>query len=71
MIAHRLSTIIGADWILVVDQGRLVEQGRHHELLARRGLYHTLYETQFKEGFLSESEAKDRLETASETHRDS
>lgn len=71
VIAHRLSTIIGADWILVVDQGRLVEQGRHHELLARRGLYHTLYETQFKEGFLSESEAKDRLETASETHRDS
>jgi ATP-binding cassette subfamily B protein len=47
VIAHRLSTVIGADRILVMDRGRLVEQGRHEELLARKGLYARLYETQF------------------------
>lgn len=48
VIAHRLSTILAADKILVMDQGRLVEQGTHAELLARGGLYAELYETQFK-----------------------
>ena len=47
VIAHRLSTVIGADLILVMDGGRLVEQGRHDELLALRGLYARLYATQF------------------------
>ncbi len=47
VIAHRLSTILAADNILVMEQGRLVEQGRHDELLAKSGLYASLYETQF------------------------
>ncbi len=47
VIAHRLSTVMGADKILVMDDGRLVESGRHSELLARGGLYASLYETQF------------------------
>jgi ATP-binding cassette subfamily B protein len=47
VIAHRLSTVIEADVILVMDNGRLVEQGRHDELLLNDGLYAQLYETQF------------------------
>ncbi len=48
VIAHRLSTILSADKILVIDQGRLAEQGTHAELLAQDGLYADLYHTQFK-----------------------
>lgn len=48
VIAHRLSTILAADKILVMENGRLVEQGSHAELLAQGGLYTTLYETQFR-----------------------
>ena len=48
VIAHRLSTILAADQILVMDEGRLVEQGTHAELLAKGGLYAELYETQFR-----------------------
>jgi ATP-binding cassette subfamily B protein len=48
VIAHRLSTVLSADLILVLDEGRLVEQGTHAELLARGGLYASLYHTQFR-----------------------
>ncbi|HEY8822864.1 MAG TPA: ATP-binding cassette domain-containing protein, partial [Dermatophilaceae bacterium] len=47
VIAHRLSTVRGADQILVVAEGRIVERGKHHELLAQGGLYADLYNTQF------------------------
>jgi ATP-binding cassette, subfamily B, bacterial len=47
VIAHRLSTIQAADQILVVDAGRIVERGTHHELVSAGGLYAELYETQY------------------------
>jgi ATP-binding cassette subfamily B protein len=49
-IAHRLSTILAADVIFVVDQGRIVEQGTHQQLLASGGLYASLYQQQFQGG---------------------
>jgi len=48
VIAHRLSTIRQADLILVIDHGKIVEQGTHEELLKKRGAYHALYTTQLK-----------------------
>jgi ATP-binding cassette subfamily B protein len=48
VIAHRLSTVREADKILVINEGRIVEQGRHDELLAGGGLYSELYKTQFE-----------------------
>jgi ABC-type multidrug transport system fused ATPase/permease subunit len=48
VIAHRLSTIRNADLICVVDEGRIVERGRHEELLSQNGLYRELYERQFE-----------------------
>ena len=50
VVAHRLSTIEHADQVLVFDQGRMVEQGTHTELLARGGLYAHLHAMQFREG---------------------
>jgi ATP-binding cassette, subfamily B, multidrug efflux pump len=47
VIAHRLSTIRDADLIVVMEQGRIVEQGGHDELLERRGAYFDLYNSQF------------------------
>jgi ATP-binding cassette, subfamily B, multidrug efflux pump len=49
VIAHRLSTIRGADTILVMDHGRIIEQGTHEELLAAHGFYDELYTSQFLE----------------------
>jgi ATP-binding cassette, subfamily B, bacterial len=48
VIAHRLSTILEADKILVIDDGELIEMGRHEELLAQNGLYASLYRQQFE-----------------------
>jgi ATP-binding cassette, subfamily B, bacterial len=48
VIAHRLSTVREADAILVLDHGRIVEQGHHDELLAQGGLYAELYRIQFE-----------------------
>ncbi len=47
VIAHRLSTITGADCILVMDKGRLVESGTHEELLRKNGYYASMYQAQF------------------------
>jgi len=48
VIAHRLSTIVNADVILVLDQGQIVERGKHAELLNKKGFYYDLYMSQFK-----------------------
>jgi ATP-binding cassette, subfamily B, bacterial MsbA len=49
VIAHRLSTVEHADQILVLDRGRIIERGRHDELLEQRGAYYRLYTLQFRE----------------------
>lgn len=48
VIAHRLSTIMQADAIVVLDDGKIIEQGRHQELLDKGGLYKEIFDTQFK-----------------------
>ncbi len=48
VIAHRLSTIRDADQVIVINNGEIVEQGTHQQLLERRGFYHHLYVSQFK-----------------------
>lgn len=56
LIAHRLSTILAADEILVVKDGQIVEHGQHKDLVARDGVYHELYETQFSKALMADDE---------------
>ena len=51
VIAHRLSTIRKADSIVVMDGGRIVEQGTHAELIGREGFYYNLYNSQFTDAW--------------------
>ncbi len=54
VIAHRLSTIREADRILVLYDGRIVEEGNHETLMKKKGLYYRLYQIQFKEAYEEE-----------------
>jgi len=60
LIAHRLSTIRQADLILVVRDGKIIEQGTHEELLAMKGYYHSLYNKQFMEEAMLRSMNKNK-----------
>jgi ATP-binding cassette, subfamily B, heavy metal transporter len=64
VIAHRLSTIIGADEIIVLDQGVIVERGTHHQLLAARGLYASMWNRQREA-----EEAREKLARVAEDDR--
>jgi ATP-binding cassette, subfamily B, bacterial len=67
VIAHRLSTVLAADLIVVLDRGRIVERGTHHELLSMGGLYASLYELQFsgrEDELLSASSAQSSAATS-------
>ena len=55
VIAHRLSTIRNADTIVVMDGGRIIEQGSHHDLLSRHGFYYALYNSQFSDAMAEAS----------------
>jgi ATP-binding cassette, subfamily B, bacterial len=58
VIAHRLSTVVDADWILVMEHGRIVEQGQHDELLERDGVYARMWSLQWQQGELEHAQRK-------------
>jgi ATP-binding cassette, subfamily B, bacterial len=60
IIAHRLSTVVDADLILVMDEGRLVEAGKHQELLLRGGIYAELVRAQMRSSGRVESSGEAR-----------
>jgi ATP-binding cassette subfamily B protein len=58
VIAHRLSTVVDADWTLVMEHGHVVEQGTHHELLARDGVYAKMWSLQRQQGELERAQRR-------------
>ena len=54
VIAHRLSTIRQADVILVVKDGKIIERGKHHELMEKKGYYYNLYTRQYQEDLMNQ-----------------
>jgi ATP-binding cassette, subfamily B, bacterial MsbA len=69
-IAHRLSTVMNADQILVIENGEVIERGRHAELVLQGGRYAHLAEIQFKAPTLADEEARYRLEQGSDESRE-
>ncbi|MFH1686209.1 MAG: ABC transporter ATP-binding protein [bacterium] len=69
VVAHRLSTIINADHIIVLERGRIVQQGRHDELLGQPGVYQKLYNLQFQNGAASPDESARRHRADKTEHR--
>lgn len=65
IIAHRLSTVRDADVIIVVKDGKILERGKHAELMRRRGYYHTLYTRQYEKEAATVILEKDRVPTSS------
>ena len=64
VIAQRLSTVRNADWIIVLDKGRIAEQGTHEELLKKGGLYTSIHNLQFRPQELQLNDSRARLEHA-------
>jgi len=59
-IAHRLPTIMSSDWIYVVENGKIAEQGTHEQLLVAGGIYRELYNIQFRRPETKASEYEER-----------
>src|SRR5207244_11108386 len=66
LIAHRRSTIRNADAIVVMDGGKIIEQGSHSELLQREGFYYRLYNSQFAEAWSGDGQPQRTLAAVSE-----